>query len=124
MSASDLADKRAMREDICGVFCENEPEVSFLDEWGNTVHWCWECFDQPCGRCGSEYDDDKHKRKGLCQACRDEISSWSEDSTKTAEGQSRSLAEFNAGDDRAGEKVAGGSSDSSPNRSCELRGRL
>jgi len=72
------ADAWAIRTDICGVFCEAEPEVSFVDEWGIEVHWCRDCYEEPCGHCGEELRDE-NKRKGMCQSRRDEIDSWSGD---------------------------------------------
>ena len=67
-----LADRYAQREDVCGVFCDNDPEVTFTDERGITVHWCRECYEKPCSHCGGEIED-RNKRKGMCQDRRDEI---------------------------------------------------
>jgi hypothetical protein len=84
VSPTRLVDEYAERADVCGPFCDNEPEVSFVDKHGVEVNWCRECYEEPCGRCGNPMEE-KNKRKGLCQDCRDEISMWSGDEDRGVE---------------------------------------
>lgn len=80
----NLSDVDAIRTDRCGVFCDAEPTVSFIDEWGIEVHWCRECYERPCDHCGGEIED-RNKRKGMCQDRRDEISMWGGDEDRGVE---------------------------------------
>lgn len=78
------ANEYARREDICGLFCDSEPTVSFIDEWGIEVHWCRECYEKPCEHCGGVIKE-RNKRKGMCQARRDEIRMWGGDESRGIE---------------------------------------
>ena len=64
--------------DLCVMhpFCDNEAEITYLTHSGGTRSECRDCYEEPCGRCFSEIEDDRNKPKRLCQDCRDEIQSW------------------------------------------------
>lgn len=57
--------------------CDAPAAVCFVGFDGRLYEWCRACVAQPCGRCGTPFDDDANRAKGLCQVCRDEIASWS-----------------------------------------------
>jgi len=65
--------------DACDFLqCDAPAAVCFVGFDGRLREWCRECFDAPCGRCGTAFERDANRAKGLCQACRAEINSWSE----------------------------------------------
>jgi len=64
------------RTDVCSSLCDATPTIPFTDELGFEIHWCHDCYHKPCGHCGAQITDDRNKRKGLCQECRDSISQW------------------------------------------------
>jgi len=62
-------------ESRCGVFCDGEPEVSF-EAFGHTIHWCRECYEEPCGRCFKPIPEGTRgstRAKGWCEDCREEV---------------------------------------------------
>lgn len=81
---SEWLNEDARSEDHCGVFCDEEPEVEFTDEWGVTNRVCRDCYDRQCGMCRGNIRDE-YKRKGLCQSCRDEIRMWGGDEERGVE---------------------------------------
>jgi uncharacterized small protein (DUF1192 family) len=66
--------------DVCwSLDCEQPATETFVDFRGQEVAMCPDCYEQPCGRCHEPYEGDENRTKGLCQDCRDEIASWSDD---------------------------------------------
>jgi len=62
-------------ESVCGVFCDNEPEVEF-EAFGYTFHWCRDCYNEPCTRCQEEIPESARgstRAKGWCEDCREEV---------------------------------------------------
>lgn len=68
----EITHDEARDESRCGLFCDEEPDVSF-EAFGYTFHRCQSCYEEPCSRCGEEIEDDSNKPKGWCQSCREEI---------------------------------------------------